>query len=428
MTPLLALIRKDLQLFFTDRRAVIVSFVVPIAIASFFGSVFNGASGTTEPARIAVVVVDRDGSDIAKDILQALETDPHLAVTTTDEPAARDAVRRGTISVGIVIPGGFGKAAGQAFFSGGAKPAFDLLYDPSRTFELAMVRGILAEYVMQSVGKEMFSGAQGRAHLDRIAPEVAKSNMDAEEKERLLQLLKSVRTFYGGPPGPSSVMRGPGVTLPYDAREQPVTSAVSAPYNGYAHAFAGMAIQFLLFAMANLGVEMLVERQQGLWRRVRSAPVSRLTLLAARGISGAMISLLILLVCFAFAMAVFRVRIDGGVAGFIGIAIACSMMASAFGVLVAAIGKTPATARGVTTLAVLSMVMLGGAWVPAFVFPAWLQQVTLFVPVRWAVDGLDAMTWRGVGSSGAITPILVLLGFTATFWVLALARFRWEES
>ena len=32
--------------------------------------------------------------------------------------------------------------------------------------------------------------------------------------------------------------------------------------------------------------------------------------------------------------------------------------------------------------AVLMMVMLGGAWVPTFIFPAWLQQFTLIVPVR----------------------------------------------
>ena len=80
-------------------------------------------------------------------------------------------------------------------------------------------------------------------------------------------------------------------------------------------------------------------------------------------------------------------------------------MASTFGLLVAALGNSPATARGVTTLAVLMMVMLGGAWVPTFIFPAWLQQFTLIVPVRWAVDGLDAMTWRGIGLSGALMPI-----------------------
>src|SRR6267378_3101443 len=63
--------------------------------------------------------------------------------------------------------------------------------------------------------------------------------------------------------------------------------------------------------------------------------------------------------------------------------------------------------RGVAILATLLMVMLGGAWVPTFIFPAWLQRLTVVVPARWAVDGLDAMTWRGVGLSGAIVPTLV---------------------
>jgi ABC-2 type transport system permease protein len=96
--------------------------------------------------------------------------------------------------------------------------------------------------------------------------------------------------------------------------------------------------------------------------------------------------------------------------------------------LVAALGNSPATARGITTLAVLMMVMLGGAWVPSFVFPAWLQQFTLVVPVRWAVDGLDAMTWRGIGLRGAVMPALILLGFAAAFSAVAASRFRWEEA
>src|SRR5205085_10821957 len=124
---------------------------------------------------------------------------------------------------------------------------------------------------------------------------------------------------------------------------------------------------------------------------------------------------------------VFKVRIEGSVAGFVAISIACALMASTFGVLVAALGNTPATARGITTLAVLMMVMLGGAWVPTFIFPAWLQQFTLVVPVRWAVDGLDAMTWRGIGISGATMPIVILIGFAAAFWTVAATRFRWTE-
>jgi ABC-2 type transport system permease protein len=55
------------------------------------------------------------------------------------------------------------------------------------------------------------------------------------------------------------------------------------------------------------------------------------------------------------------------------------------------------------------------------------QQFTLVVPVRWAVDGLDAMTWRGIGSAGAVTPTLMLLACAAGFAVRAATRFKWEE-
>src|SRR6266545_8007440 len=100
---------------------------------------------------------------------------------------------------------------------------------------------------------------------------------------------------------------------------------------------------------------------------------------------------------------------DGSIVGFAAVALAFVVMASTFGLLLAALGNTASTTRGVAMFATLVMVMLGGAWVPTFVFPSWLQRVTLIVPTRWAIDGFDAMTWRGIGVGGAVMPVLVML-------------------
>jgi ABC-2 type transport system permease protein len=54
--------------------------------------------------------------------------------------------------------------------------------------------------------------------------------------------------------------------------------------------------------------------------------------------------------------------------------------------------------------------------------------MTLAVPVRWAVDGLDAMTWRGLPLEAALPPVAVLLGFSLAFGALALWKFRRTES
>ena len=152
--------------------------------------------------------------------------------------------------------------------------------------------------------------------VEQTLPQIAaSSSMPADQKRALLEMLGSVQKFYNGsrPAGRRAAERR-GITMPYTVREEAMTAGSNIAYNGYAHSFAGMAIQFLLFAMANAGIEMLLERQRGLWKRLRSAPVSRLTLLTGKAVSGAIISLMILLVSFGFAMIVFRVRIQGSVA------------------------------------------------------------------------------------------------------------------
>jgi ABC-2 type transport system permease protein len=376
LVVLAAMVRKDLQLFLADRRALVMAFVAPVAIASFFGSLFPGPGGTAEPARISIHVVDEDGSAISKAIVAALQEDRALRVTRGAAAEAWEAVARGYSAVAVSIPRGFGERAGRAFFGSDDRPRLDVVYDPSRRGELAMMRGILAEHVMQSVAREV-----GGVRFRR----------------------------------------------PYEVREQPLVARASPTYNGYAHAFAGMGVQFVLFTAVDLGAAVLLERQRGIWKRLRSAPISRRAVLAGKAASSTVLTALPLLASFAFAIPVFGVRIEGSVLGFLAVALTCALMASTFGLLVAAVGDTPGTARRIATFVVLVMVMLGGGWAPIFLFPAWLQPLTLALPTRWAMDGLDAMTWRGLGLEAALVPAGVLLGFAALFGALALARFRWEE-
>jgi linearmycin/streptolysin S transport system permease protein len=435
LTPFVAIVRKDLQIFASDRRAVIMAFVMPIAIGSFFGMLFSGARSSDDVARIPVLLVDQDSTTISKGIVAGISTDKNLSAEAVPIEQARDRVRRGNATVAVVIPRGFGEAAGRAFFRGTDKPHLDFLYDPSHGMELAMVRGLMTQHVMEAVSREMFTGEQGQRTIDDALKEVDSIQMPEDRKKLLLQMLTAVQTFNRTVPQGGSAAApvtggraGGGISMPYEVHEEAVTARQNAGYNGFAHSFAGMGLQFMLFAAINLGIELLLERQLGLWKRLRSAPISKATLLGAKIASSTAISAMVLLASFAFAMLVWHVRIEGSVAGFVGVALAAALMAGSYGLLVASLGKTPKTARGASTFATLLMVMLGGAWAPTFIFPRWLQRVTVVVPTRWAVDGFDAMTWRGLGFSAAVMPILVLLGFSIAFAVIAVSRFRWEEG
>ncbi|HEY5806598.1 MAG TPA: ABC transporter permease, partial [Povalibacter sp.] len=410
----------------SDRRAVIMTVIAPIVIASFFGYIFAGVGGDKGPARIAVVIVDEDSTSISRDIAEGAQSDRNLTVTLQTRPQAMESVREGKATVAVIIPQGFGQAAAQSFFSGQSRPELTILYDPSHRGEMGLVAGVMTQYIMRSVSTEVFSSSSANSLAAESLKQLESSGMPADQLDKLRDLIHSAQAYYAVAPA-SETGRTPGINVPYTVSEQAVTSGEHVAYNGYAHSFAGMGIQFVLIAAVDLGIGILTERQRGLWRRLRSAPISRRLLLAAKTASASIIGLSSLLISFGFAMIVFGVRIHGSIIGFVAVAAASAIMAATFGLLIAALGKTPQAVRGVSMLGVLVMLMLGGAWVPSFIFPAWLQQLTVVIPIRWAIDGLDAMTWRGLDLSVALTSTGVLLGFAALFSLLALWRFRWEE-
>jgi ABC-2 type transport system permease protein len=434
MIPFLALVRKDLKLFFNDRKAVIVSMLVPIVLASFFGYLFGGQGGNAETSKVPVLVTDQDGSDISRGLITQLTGDKNLDVKPSTLEAAREAVRKGKATAAIVIPKDFGRDAGHALFTGATKPELGVLYDPSHNVEFGMVKGILSGAVMQAVSKEMFTGKSGREMVNESLAQVENNpQMPAESRKALRDLLGGVKEFNerqnqqrdrAGESGQQGESSG-GLSMPYQTREQAITSGENVEYNGYAHSFGGMGIQFILFMGLDVGIALLMLRQSGLWQRLRAAPLSRTMLLGSRAVSASLIAGILLLVLFAFARVVFGVHIRGSFAGFLGVCAAFSLMTAAFGLMVAALGETVEATRGYSIMATLIMVMLGGAWVPTFIFPKWLQKLTVIIPTRWAMDGLDGMTWRGLGFSSALAPIAVLLLFTILFGVVAVMRFRW---
>ena len=430
MKPLLALARTDIVLYLSNRRALLVGLAAPILIAAFFGSILGGPP--TKPTRVPIAVVDLDRSPVSKSIVSAMTGDSTFDLREIAEPEAINLVRTGKVRAAIVIPSGFGDAAPRSMFRPNVlKPEIAVHYDPSQATTLLLVKGLLAEHVMKAVSSAAFSPQTGLPLIASAREDVKKSQTIAEDQRRnLLDFFDSVdRVQRGSASAQGAQGYGPvqGLSMPFATREVEVTSGVDRKYNSFAHAFAGMGVQFILFLGIDLGIGVLLMRRQGIWKRLRAAPISRAVLLGSRIVSGSIIATILFVGIYAAAIIFFGVRVEGSLVGFAGVIIAFALLTSTFGLLIAAIGKTPEASRGIAIVVTLLLVMLSGAWVPAFIFPEWLQKATLVIPTRWAMDGLDGMTWRGLGIEAAWAPIGVMLAFSAAFAWIAVKRFNWEE-
>lgn len=429
MHAFLALVRKDLLLFLANRRALLLTLLAPILIGAFFGSLFGGQAA--QVSQVPVALTDLDDSPLSRRLAAALAADPALKLQALPADAALAEVRAGRLKAAITVPAGFGAQAPQALF-GAPRPEIALVVDPSQNLVAPLVRGLLTQQVMQLVSQAAFS-ADGPTLTQARASVEAASGLPAGRRAELGAMFDSIARVQAAPaaaPGGAASAAGGGLTLsaPFTLRESAAAAeGPGAGYDGYAHAFAGMGVQFILLLGVDIGIGLLVLRRSGLWLRLRAAPLSRTQLLGSRMVSCALIACGVFAVLFAVAIAVFGVRVRGSAAGLALIVVAFAAVTASFGLMIAAIGRTPEATRGLAILATLLLVMLGGAWVPSFIFPPWVQAIAAWTPTHWAVNGMDAMTWRGQPFAAALAPAGVLLAFAAGFAALALARFRWDE-
>ena len=217
---------------------------------------------------------------------------------------------------------------------------------------------------------------------------------------------------------------GGGMKPPIEVEKEALTAAgPSAGYNSYAHNFAGMLCMFLLFWALDAGKGLVQERDQGALTRVRLAPVSVGQILTARALSSAAVALLMSAAVYAAAMMVFGVEILGSAAGFALVLVSQALFIGGFTVFLCGVGKTDRQISNYGSIAVLSMSFLGGAAVPAFLFPEWVQILSKALPTYWTTEGLAAMTWRGLGFAHALLPSGILLGLGAGLAAFGVSRY-----
>jgi ABC-2 type transport system permease protein len=381
---ILTLAGKDWRLFWADRRAALLCFAVPVVLASAFGLIFARPTESKAAPRLPVLVVVEDDGPLTRrvaDDLLASGRFEAVEVATREEAEKRIAERRP--GVAIVLPRGFEQL--RDWEPGSAeRPQVEILHHPIAAAERQWAEGVLTEVVMRRMAKEKLGNFLGNRTEEAVAP-------------------------------------------PFNVEAASVTGPSATGFNPYSHSFSGMTLQYLLFWGMESGLLLLRERQRGTWTRLRSAPVPLWAVVAGKSLTTSAVALLMVLVTFAVGYVAFGVTVAGSFLGFVLLALAASGLAAAVGLLVAAIGGTEARARAVSILVILGVSMVGGLWLPGFLLPGWVRDVSLSLPTTWAMRGFDGVTWQGKGLRASLPSVLGVAGFAAAFLAIAVIRLASAE-
>lgn len=437
MRTILVLIGNELRLFLNDKVAIALTFLVPVVLIYIFGNVFGvGRSGDTGPTGIPLAIVSQTDAPVSAAITTALEKEKAFKVVKTKkdatgvehpltEPKVREMLRAGTLRYALIFP--LDAQSDQAF---GVKLKF--LNNPRNEIEAQTVNGLIQKTVftaapqallssVQKLGSNFVGAEQFGQFQDSLADTIAKTfggNVD----EIAANMKNGNFDFLTG----NSANGGAGQSL-FDSlikieSEEIRGSNVRSP--AATRAVGGWAMMFLLFSLTGASTSLFDEKKAGLFQRLLAAPVRRTQILWSKYLFGMLLGLVQLCSLFVAGHLLFGIDIASNFFNLLLICLAASTACVAFGMLLAAVSPTSAVANGLGTLLILTMSAIGGAWFPTSFMPEFIQQLSKFTLVYWAIDGFLKVLWTGCTTLELLPTLGILFAIAAVVNVFSVWRFK----
>jgi ABC-2 type transport system permease protein len=447
MRTILTLLRKDLIGFVDDKPALALTFLVPMALIYVFGHVFGLYRKDTGPIGIPLAVVNLSPEPAATQLIDALRKEKAVRLitetTTPDgkkrpltEAAVRAGLRDNQYRFALLLPADL--LPDDSF---GIRLKF--LTNPRNEIEAQMVNGLLQKTVFSNV-PQLLGQSLNKSARRFVGPERFErfQNLLADnfagtfgwDREETLRRIGSF-DFASGQPAPagtapstgSAAKREPAANDVFSRivrieTEQVAGKEVKNPMA--ARLIGGYAIMFLLFALSGTATSLFDEKKAGLFQRLLAAPVRRGHILGAKFLFGVLLGLVQLTVMFSLGGFLYGLDLGSHVPALFAVGLAGAAACTAFGLLIAAFAPTLAAASGMATFLVLMMSAVGGAWFPVSLMPEFMQALSKFTIVYWAVEGFTDVLWAGQSTVDVLPKVGVLAGAAAAVMSLALWRFR----
>lgn len=410
---------KDLKLFLKDKRSMILTFAIPIALITLFAFAFGGVGKSNDDSKISMLVSDLDHSSASKEAIKQLDSLKSVKIKLTDLKDAENEIKKGSEGCVLVIHKGFSDSLNT-----GATLPLELKYDESREIEV----GLLQQSLIPTVAMMPFNTGNSKTMMGNRLAKMSGSN-DPIVKQQIQN--ESEGLFDAISKGISESNRNKNVNpaasfMGNDIKMTKLVKANNDQQLGLIQAVAGTAVMMLLFAVVGIGMGLLEEKQEGTLKRLLYTPMNPLNILFGKMISANIISIFQLLVMFIFAALVFGLDIGSHLPGLIVTIVATAFSCSAFGVLLASFAKNRQQVQGLSTLIILVMSAIGGSMIPLFIMPVFMQKLAVVSVNYWSIQGFYDVFWRNLPVFNAtfLSRILMLVLIGVVLNAIAVIMFK----
>lgn len=424
MRRLLAVVWKEMLLVLRDRGGVAILLVMPTAMVLITTLVQEDALRAVTGGKTTVLLAVAAGDDFGAAVAKGLDSAGTFTVVRELRGGAvtgeiiREELHAGTYTMGIVVPPGVAERV-----AAGADRLLARMLPAAMAPAAAAVEppGEIAVYFDPAV----------RAPFRRAVLTALERLSQGVEITVMMGKIQGFMSGVTGKPAENSLWEAePHITVRELFTGQGGADVMPSSVQQNVPAWT-------LFAMFMISIPLsggiIRERDGGTLVRLRTLPVSPVTILAAKVI----VYMGVCLVQFSFLLAIgawvlprlgtASLEVGTQYAAIAAAALAAAFAATGFGIMMGAINRTTEQSSVFCATAVVIAAALGGIMVPSFLMPAKMQYIGQLSPLQWGLSAFVELFLRG-GTLATVLPKLAkLVAFGAVTLGIAVLVFRRRE-
>jgi ABC-2 type transport system permease protein len=408
---------KEFLLLKRDLGGVIILFIMPLVLIIMVTLIQDNTLRNISNTKIPILLVDNDKGKVSKTVFENLQkSDVFSVVTQIDnepltEALAKEAVFKGKYQLAIIIPSHLSSDL-QAKIDQNVE---NIVSSLGFTDSLAIKKK--TKIVNQKEVKLYFDPATQMSFKNAVMSSIDKMISQIETR--------SIYTAFQDQLGEGNASFEQKSFITFKEIVPKINNKEIIP-NSVQHNVPAWTLFAIFFIVIPLSINMVKEKTQGTFIRLRTNPVPNSIVLAGKTITYLIICMIQFYMMVAVAMFLFphiglpSLNIEGNLFLMTIVALFSGFAAIGFGILIGTVAKTQEQSAPFGATATIILAAIGGVWVPVFAMPKIMQIIAQSSPMNWGLEAFYDVLLRNATFWDLIPELFLLVAFFIVTTTLAL--------
>ena len=402
---------KEFLLLKRDLGGLITLFLMPLVLITAVTLIQDSTFKTVSNAKIPILLVDNDNGNVSKTVYDNLHQSTIFTVVTKidnepiTESVAKGAVFKGKCQLAIIIP---------------EKLSVDLQAKINQNVEKITNNLGMTDSLSNTKKPEIVNQKEVKLYFDPAVQMSFKNAVMSSVDKMISQIeTKSIYAAFQEQLGDESVSFEQKSFISFKEIIPKVNDEDIIP-NSVQHNVPAWTLFAIFFIVIPLSINIVKEKTQGTFVRLRTNPVSNSIVLAGKTVAYLIICMIQFYMMVAVAIFLFphlglpSLNVEGHLLLMSVVALFSGFAAIGFGILLGTIAKTQEQSAPFGATSVIILAAIGGVWVPVFAMSKAMQIIAESSPMNWGLNAFYDVLLR----NGSLLDILPEISLLFLFFII----------